>query len=154
MPGPGALSSVTSLVLALAVGLAAGVGGFTFVYAHGGSYMTDDPAACGNCHVMTEQVEGWRKSAHHAVAVCNDCHTPKGFFPKYLTKALNGWHHSVAFTTQDFHEPIEITPRNLAVTEGRCRGCHEDIVQQIEGRHRGGEAVECTRCHDSVGHMQ
>src|SRR5688572_23773077 len=36
---------------AIAIGAAAGVGGFTFVYAEGASYLTDDPAACANCHV-------------------------------------------------------------------------------------------------------
>lgn len=144
---------VASLLLALAVGAAVGIGGFTFVYAKGGSYMTDDPAACANCHVMEEQYAGWRKSPHHTVAVCNDCHTPHNFFGKYFTKALNGYHHSMAFTTQDFPEPIRITPRNSAVLEGACRSCHVDVVEQIEGPHRGGEDVACVRCHDTVGHL-
>lgn len=142
-----------SLLLALALGAAIGIGGFGLVYAKGGSYLTDDPAACANCHVMEEQYAGWRKSPHHTVAVCNDCHTPHNFFGKYLTKALNGYHHSMAFTTQDFHEPIQITPRNAKVLEGACRSCHEDVVEQIEGPHRGGEEISCVRCHDTVGHL-
>jgi nitrate/TMAO reductase-like tetraheme cytochrome c subunit len=39
-------------------GAAAGLGAFTFVYAKGNSYLTNDPAACANCHVMTETVRG------------------------------------------------------------------------------------------------
>jgi cytochrome c nitrite reductase small subunit len=69
------------------------------VYARGGSYLTDDPAACANCHVMREQYDGWIAASHRAVAVCNDCHTPPGLLGKYATKARNGFWHSVAFTS-------------------------------------------------------
>ena len=34
--------------IALAIGAVAGLGGFTFVYAKGGSYLGNDPAACAN----------------------------------------------------------------------------------------------------------
>ena len=80
---------VAGLALAVSIGLAAGVGGFTFVYARGASYLTNDPAACANCHVMDEYYAGWMKSSHRAVATCNDCHTPPGLVPKYATKASN-----------------------------------------------------------------
>jgi len=43
------------VLLGIALGLLMGVGGYTFIYARGASYMTDDPAACANCHVMNEQ---------------------------------------------------------------------------------------------------
>lgn len=40
-------------VVAILLGTAfvAGIGGYTFVYAKGGSDLTNDPAACANCHV-------------------------------------------------------------------------------------------------------
>lgn len=135
-------------------GIATGVGCYTFLYAKGGSYMTDNPAACANCHVMQEQYDAWLKSSHRAVAVCNDCHTPSGFLAKYLTKAENGWHHSLAFTSGNFHEPIQIKARNQAVTENACRKCHADIVTQIEGAHSGVEEMSCIRCHPTVGHLK
>ena len=134
------------------VGIAVGIGSFTFVYARGAAYLTDDPAACANCHVMNEQYRGWQTSSHHAVATCNDCHTPHGFFSKYFVKALNGYHHSSAFTLGGFHEPIRITPRNREVTEQQCRHCHAEIVEAITGPHTG-EDVSCIRCHNAVGHM-
>ena len=34
-------------------------GAFTFVYAKGLSYLTPDPRACLNCHVMYSQYDGW-----------------------------------------------------------------------------------------------
>ena len=41
--------AIAGLTLSIAVGLAAGVGGYTFVFARGASYLTDDPAACALC---------------------------------------------------------------------------------------------------------
>lgn len=98
------LGTIRGLIFGITVGAAAGLGLFTFVYAKGGSYLTDNPAACANCHVMKEQYDGWLKSPHRTVAVCNDCHTPANFVGKYYTKALNGYRHSYAFTTGKFYE--------------------------------------------------
>jgi hypothetical protein len=39
-----------ALAVAVLVGVAFGLGAFTFVYARGASYLTNDPAACANCH--------------------------------------------------------------------------------------------------------
>lgn len=141
-----------AVVVALAAGIALGVGGYTFVYARGASYLTNDPAACVNCHVMREQFDGWVASSHRAVAVCNDCHTPPGLVAKYTTKALNGFWHSFAFTTGRFPEPIRINARNRAVTEAACRHCHAAVVEAIDP-HGGRGGLVCTRCHDSVGHL-
>src|SRR5262245_37042891 len=110
MPRP-AMSGLL-MVLAVLVGLAGGIGLYTFAYARGGSYLTNDPAACANCHVMHEHYAAWTASSHHGVAVRNDCHTPPGLVAKYLTKAENGFWHSFAFTTGRFPEPIRITARN------------------------------------------
>jgi len=143
-----------ALVVGASLGVIAGIGGYTFVYAKGASYLTNDPAACANCHVMNEQYDAWLKSSHHAVAACNDCHTPHALVPKYTTKGLNGFWHSYAFTTGDFPEPIQITGRNRRVTEGACRECHADMVHAIEGVPAGADdSVSCIRCHRSVGHL-
>lgn len=53
--------------------MAVGLGAYTFIYAKGYSYLTNDPAACANCHVMQAQYDGWMKSSHHSVATGNDC---------------------------------------------------------------------------------
>jgi cytochrome c nitrite reductase small subunit len=140
------------ICLAILTGMAAGVGTYAFVYAEGASYMTNDATACANCHVMQAHYDAWTKSSHHAVAVCNDCHAPHDFVGKYMTKAINGFNHSLAFTTGRFHEPIAITPRNEAVTESTCRYCHADVVSAIDPAEHGG-ALSCIRCHRNVGHM-
>lgn len=140
------------LLVSLAIGLAAGLGVYTFLYAKGGSYLTDDPAACRNCHVMEGQYQGWIKSSHRAVAVCNDCHTPAGHIPKYATKALNGYRHSFAFTSGRFPEPIQITARDRRIADHACRKCHQDIVQAIDANHAPGRELDCLHCHQGVGH--
>jgi cytochrome c nitrite reductase small subunit len=146
--------TVTAIILGVIVGLAAGIGGYTFLYAKGASYMTNDPAACANCHVMIEQYEGWEKSSHHAVAVCNDCHTPHALVPKYIVKARNGFWHSFYFTSGHFPEPIQITTRNHKVTENACRSCHAEITQAIEGPYGDEETqTSCVQCHRNVGHL-
>lgn len=153
------------VVAAIAIGVMAGIGGYTFVYAKGASYMTNDPAACANCHVMDGHHAAWQRSSHRAVAVCNDCHAPDNVVAKYIVKAENGWRHSVAFTTGRHPDPMRITPRNARVTEGACRNCHAGIVAVMGGAppsaaaiadpHReppGSETVSCIHCHRSVGH--
>jgi len=141
------------LALASTLGLFAGIGSYTFYYAHGLSYFSNDPAACVNCHIMREQYDGWLKSPHHAVATCNDCHTPHDFLGKYITKAENGYWHSKGFTLQDFHEPIMIRPKNLVVLQKNCVSCHQQIVSGIN-THTGNrrEMLDCMSCHRDVGH--
>ena len=140
--------------LGVALGATFGVGTYTFVYAEGGSYLTDRPEACANCHVMQEYYDGWIKSSHRAVAVCNDCHTPGGFLAKYWTKASNGYHHSLAFTTGSFPDVLQIKPGNREIVERACQTCHQAIIQAIEGPHREGSALSCVRCHATAGHFQ
>jgi cytochrome c nitrite reductase small subunit len=103
--------------------------------------------------VMREQFESWRRSSHHAVAVCNDCHTPPGLAPKYFTKAQNGFFHSLAFTTGQFPDEIQITSRNHRIAESSCMKCHAEVVQGIQGTRGSGSGVACTQCHSRVGHQ-
>ncbi|HEY3352383.1 MAG TPA: NapC/NirT family cytochrome c, partial [Polyangia bacterium] len=109
--------------LAVLAGAFAGLGLFTFNYAAGTAYLSNDPAACANCHLMNDQFESWRKGPHHAVATCNDCHVPPQFPAKYVAKARNGYHHSMGITLQParpddpgarrvFEEPVRIKDTN------------------------------------------
>jgi cytochrome c nitrite reductase small subunit len=143
------LLSLPVLAAAL-LGIATGFGGYAFAYAKGSSYLGNDPASCANCHVMTGQYDGWQKAPHHAAATCNDCHVPGAGLPRLVTKASNGYHHSMAFTVGGFPDAIRARPESREVIEGRCRFCHEDVVQAMTA---GGE-VSCVRCHDSVGHLR
>jgi cytochrome c nitrite reductase small subunit len=134
-------------------GILLGLGGATFEYAEGLSYLSTDPAACANCHIMQSQYDSWQKASHHATAVCVDCHLPADFAGKYLAKAVNGWNHSRAFTLQDFPEPIRITPRNAEILQENCVRCHDAVTHGLGPRAGGAERSDgCVHCHGSVGH--
>jgi len=146
----------SSLVLpgfvAVVYGALCAIGAFTFGYGEGAAYLSNDPRACANCHVMQDHFDMWQKSSHHAVATCNDCHLPHDFLGKWITKADNGFFHSLAFTLNNFHEPIQIKPRNRRVTQGACLYCHEDFVHQMLPAEQGGDMLNCVKCHADVGH--
>ncbi len=142
-----------AILVALALGAAAGIGAFTFRYAEGLSYFSTDPAACANCHVMNDEYASWQKGPHHGAARCVDCHLPHEGAAKLVAKAENGYHHSKGFTLQDFHEPILIKPGNSAILQANCIRCHGDFVHELLVRGRSArDAVECVHCHRAVGH--
>ena len=148
-------SHAAVLIAFVLLGAAGGLGAYTFVYARGWSYLTDDPRACANCHVMNEQYAGWIKASHRSVAVCNDCHVPHSLVGKYWTKARNGFWHSYYFTMQTFEEPIRATPVSRAIAEENCRRCHAPVVQAMgTPSHDEADAISCVRCHGSVGHLE
>jgi cytochrome c nitrite reductase small subunit len=162
-------------LLAAALGVAVGLGTYTFGYAKGLSYFGTDPRACVNCHIMEPQYAGWQKGSHHAVARCIDCHLPASFVPKYVAKAENGYRHGKLFTTQTFAEPITVKAAGREILQANCERCHADLVHGLLGRsgydtdRRNVEAADegvrrarerelsaggtdCVHCHWTVGH--
>lgn len=153
---------LVAVAAAALVGVFGAAGAYTFVKAKGASYLSDDPAVCANCHVMQEHLDGWQHSSHRVVAVCNDCHLPhQSLVAKLLVKASNGYHHSKAFTTQDFAEPIRIKPGNAKVLEDNCVRCHSELTGDITAHGTLGVPTDptqkanlhgCARCHQEAGH--
>jgi cytochrome c nitrite reductase small subunit len=140
------------VLLALLFGAIIGLGGFTFTYAQGFSYLSNDPSACVNCHIMREQFDGWSRGSHKAVAGCNDCHAPHdNLVHKYFIKGVNGLRHSYAFTTGNHPEPIRITELNREVTQHACLYCHNDLTQAINHADTD-DPTDCLTCHEGVGH--
>lgn len=153
--GKGRSLELALLLVAVALGALAGVGGYTFSYAKGLSYLSTDPRACVNCHIMQREYDGWQKASHHTVAVCVDCHLPHSFVPKYLAKAENGWRHGKLFTTGGFVEPIEVKPAGLSILEHNCVRCHAALTAEM--RDHGASVptqgeLSCLHCHSTVGH--
>lgn len=152
-------SRLLVLVAAVSAGAAAGLGTFTARYAGALSYLSPDPKACANCHIMQSQYDSWQKASHHTAATCVDCHLPHALLPKYAAKAENGWHHSVAFTSQNFDEPIRIKGANIERLYDNCVRCHGDLVHPLiasglrtDGTRRDEAVVFCVHCHANVGH--
>jgi cytochrome c nitrite reductase small subunit len=138
-------------IVAVMLGILFGLGVFTLSYAKGTSYLSDDPTACVNCHIMREEFNAWQHSSHKAVAVCNDCHMPHDFAGKWITKAVNGFNHSLAFTTGDFPATIHIRERNAEIVQENCLNCHRILVSQVYSIHADQER-RCVSCHGNVGH--
>jgi cytochrome c nitrite reductase small subunit len=147
------LHRYAAALLAVTIGVFSGSAAFVMYYGEGFSYLSSDPRACVNCHIMREQYDGWQKASHHAAATCVDCHLPHAFVPKYLAKMENGYKHSKAFTFQDFHEPIHIHEKNSRVLQANCVRCHGEFVHPILD-HTGTDQTgsQCVRCHAGVGH--
>ncbi len=143
---------VAAVVFAMLLGMLAGAATFTFGYGKGASYLSNDPETCINCHVMQGHMDSWQHSSHHHVAVCNDCHLPHNFLGKYITKADNGFFHSLAFTLQNYHDPIRIKPRNARVAQGSCIHCHQDVVHAMLPLAGTTDMLSCVHCHKDVGH--
>lgn len=140
------------VAFALLLGMLAGIGAFTFGYGEGLSYLSDNPASCANCHVMQDHYDSWQSSSHHHVATCNDCHLSPHPIGQWITKADNGFFHSLAFTTGNYPDPIRIKPRNSRVTQNACLSCHSDFVHQMLPVEPGGDMLSCVHCHSDVGH--
>ncbi len=151
-----------ALFFSLGLGVLAGLGGYTLSYAKGLSYLSTDPAACVNCHIMQREYDAWQKASHHAVAVCVDCHLPHDFVPKYLAKAENGWRHGKLFTTGGFEEPITVKASGLRILQENCVQCHAAATAEMQAHDAGGvapgtaaaseTAATCLHCHRTVGH--
>ena len=140
------------VLFCVSMGVLIGVGTFTFGYGGGASYLSNNPESCVNCHVMQEHMDSWQASSHHHVAVCNDCHLPHDTAGKWLTKADNGFFHSLAFTFQNYPDPIRIKPRNSRVTQSTCVSCHKDMVHSLLPADQDQETTSCVHCHSDVGH--
>jgi cytochrome c nitrite reductase small subunit len=157
----GAAGLVGAGVIGALVGALGGAAGYTAHYASATSYLSDDPKACINCHIMNEQYNAWSSSPHHARASCNDCHVPHdSVLSKYYVKAEHGYRHSKGFTFQDFHEPIQMKESSRRVVIDNCVRCHEAMTHEIRlaapGNAPGSAGltggVDCLHCHSSVAH--
>jgi cytochrome c nitrite reductase small subunit len=100
---------------------------------------------------MGPQYDAWLKSGHRHTAVCVECHLPDRGLAKWVAKADQGFRHSLAFTLQNFKEPIEITPRDRRIVRANCVRCHADFVHAVTGSPARRE-LDCLHCHAAAGH--
>ena len=147
------MSRRARVLVAISLGVPIGIGLFTFHYAGGTSYLSNNPQACANCHIMEGHYDSWQKASHHGSATCVDCHLPASGIEKYWAKAVNGFNHSKAFTFQDFHEPIMIGEANQKILQENCLRCHGDLLHDTTfDESKKQDAMQCVHCHRSVGH--
>lgn len=125
------------------------------------SYLSKDPLACINCHVMNPQYGTWQHSSHKNVASCVDCHLPTdSMVDKYLAKARDGWNHSVAFTLNTYGQNIQISDDGAKRVQTNCIACHAGLTETIRSNQdryhdfSGAPAADrkCWECHREVPH--
>ena len=125
------------------------------------SYLSSDPTACINCHVMDSYYASWQRSSHSQWATCVDCHLPaKNYVDKYLSKARDGWNHSVAFTMDTYGKRMLITEDGSRRVQENCIRCHsahsQTMVKGSDGYYAyGSESLgvrKCWDCHRLVPH--
>ena len=122
------LSKRQKMITALIAGVVAG-GGLYFLYllrAH--TYLTDEPSACVNCHIMSPYYATWMHSSHSRNATCNDCHVPhENFVKKWTFKGMDGVKHVAAFLTSSEPQVIQAHPASSQVIMNNCIRCHEQL---------------------------
>jgi cytochrome c nitrite reductase small subunit len=136
------------LITALALLVVAGVGMYSTNFM---AYMGNDPETCNNCHVMDSVYSSWYHSGHRLWAVCNDCHTPHDFIPKYYVKAMSGYHHVSSFLLGNYPEAIRAKESSKDVVQENCIRCHTATVEDINAAHPDSGRY-CFDCHRNVAH--
>lgn len=125
------------------------------------SYLSKDPLACINCHVMNTQYATWQHSSHRRVASCVECHLPtESIVDKYMAKARDGWNHSVAFTMNTFGQNIQISEDGANRVQANCLSCHAKLTETLVSNrdryhdYNGTPATDrkCWECHREVPH--
>lgn len=136
-----------------------GIGLYTLKLSNAVSYLSDDPKACVNCHLMTPQYTTWQHSAHREVAHCNDCHVPQdNLFSKFYFKAKDGLYHSSIFTLRAEPQVITALEPSQEVIQNNCIRCHQDrVVDDKLSASVADHAVhrtdrQCWECHREVPH--
>jgi cytochrome c nitrite reductase small subunit len=131
------------------------VGGGLYIgrISHALSYLSDDPRACINCHIMEPMYVTWQHSSHGAVASCNDCHVPQdNVIRQYAFKASDGLRHSLLFTLRRERQVIEAIPASKRVIQENCIRCHTNIVDPVVPSVHTDFDRACVDCHREVPH--
>jgi cytochrome c nitrite reductase small subunit len=144
------------------VGVALGAGLVVVRIANAASYLSDEPQACINCHVMTDAYASWQRGSHGHAAVCIDCHVPhSSFVAKYAYKAQDGLKHSYVFTRRREPQVLGLSARAVPVVQTNCVRCHDHQVLMIAGVAQPSSAGEripleaalerrCWDCHQGI----
>lgn len=147
------------LIAIMLLGVFVGIGLFLMKESEVVSYMTDDPKACVNCHVMTSEYNSWMHSSHREAASCNDCHVPHdNVLNKYYFKAKDGLYHATVFTMRNEPQVIKMKEASQEVVQNNCIRCHINQVTDvkysswIDSHKENRTKRQCWSCHQEVPH--
>lgn len=141
------------------LGTITGIGLLILRLSNATSYLSNDPATCINCHVMTPQFATWQHSSHARVATCTDCHVPHdNILRTYAFKAQDGMRHAYVFTFRLEPQVIQIREAGKTVVQENCIRCHDPLLDRVtigqvtfEGS-RHGQGLLCWSCHRETPH--
>lgn len=135
------------------LGVMTGVGIYVARISEAASYLSDDPRACINCHIMAPEYATWQHSSHARVTNCNDCHVPHtSIAAKYFYKAKDGMRHSTLFTLRMEPQVIKTIPESRRVIQENCLRCHGPLVSEIATGVHSDPDRSCMDCHREVPH--
>lgn len=140
-------------------GIIVGLGAYIIYISNAVSYLSDDPKACINCHVMVPQYATWERGSHGRVATCNDCHVPHdNELRKYAFKASDGMRHAYMFTFRLEPQVIRIHEAGKKAVQENCIRCHQNQIHPVairaitkESTLESGERY-CWDCHRETPH--
>lgn len=109
------------------------------------------PAACGTCHVMTDQVLSLERGVHRDRA-CVECHIPSGFFAKPIEEIKAAGRHAAVFLTNSTPDVITTTPSSREIIQARCIECHEGWLRDTSLADHPTDGLMCFECHRDTTH--
>lgn len=148
------------IAFTLLFGIFFGLAAYTIYMSRAWSYLSDDPSACVNCHVMAPQYASWYHSPHRGRANCNDCHVPHtSTFAKYAFKAKDGLYHSYVFTMREEPMAIRAKEASSGIIMDNCIRCHTTLNTALVKTGtvcfrdtEEGKGKACWNCHRDVAH--
>ncbi|MGQ9819274.1 MAG: cytochrome c nitrite reductase small subunit [Candidatus Kapaibacteriales bacterium] len=136
-----------------------GISVFGFYISNAVSYLSEDPTACVNCHIMTPHFTTWFHSSHRNVATCNDCHLPSDNpIRRFWFKANDGLRHSFFFTLGKYPQVIRIRSSSEEVVQANCLRCHNHQISALTlenfeyEQYLAGNSKLCWDCHREIPH--
>lgn len=147
------------LFVIIMMGIFVGLGIYILYISNAVSYLSNDPRACINCHVMNVHYASWQKGSHATVATCNDCHVPQdNFLRTYWFKANDGLRHATYFTMRWEPQVIQIKDAGKEAVQENCIRCHSNLIHPTSIRAISNKNVEdqtekyCWECHRNTPH--
>ncbi len=147
------------LPVTIVLGIFLGLFFYSVYLSKAGSYLSDNPQTCINCHIMVPQFATWNHSSHREVASCNDCHVPHdNFISHYYFKAKDGLRHATIFSLRAEPQVIQMKDAGIKVVQQNCVRCHEHLLltaqQKINNQdfHSERESRLCWECHRETPH--
>jgi cytochrome c nitrite reductase small subunit len=142
-------------------GIIAGLAAYTLYASRAWAYLSDQPSACVNCHIMAPYYATWSHSSHGRDVTCSDCHIPHDNpARKWYFKSTDGIKHAAAFTLRKEPQVIQAKPGSDNIIRQNCIRCHTQLNTEFVKTGRteapakmADESTRCWHCHRNIPHQ-